>query len=258
MVCAMDSNKCERHISGQLNRDELWHGGPQFINDSGVFRLGTDSVLLADFTNTAKAKRAVDLGCGSGIISIILSWNNPEMFIDSVEIDPRAAGIAAENAKINRLSARMTVTTGDLRDHRELFTAGAYDLTVSNPPYFAKGHGKQSSIDGLKSARSEEFCTLSDVCKAAMYLTRWGGIFALVHRPQRLSEIFAALSESGFEPKRMRFVQHMAKSPPSLVLIESRRGGNPSLTIEAPLILANDDGSDSAEVCRIYRRHIGN
>jgi tRNA1Val (adenine37-N6)-methyltransferase len=49
-------------------------------------------------------------------------------------------------------------------------------------------------------------------------------------------------------------VQYRAASAPNLVLIESRRGGKPSLKIEAPLILTDENGNDTEEVKRIYHR----
>ena len=76
----------------------------------------------------------------------------------------------------------------------------------------------------------------------------------LVHKPERISDIFRSLNKSSFEPKRIRFVQFKSTSAPNLVLIESRRGGNPSLKVEAPLILVNEDGSDSDEIKMIYHR----
>ena len=237
--------------------NELWPGGPRFKDDDGVFRLGTDSVLLAYFTKNArikKKKRAVDLGCGSGIISILLAWDFPEMHIDGIEIQTRAACLAVENAKLCGLSDRIRIVEGDLRRHAGFFQAGAYDITVSNPPYYTQGSGKPAASANLAAARGEEYCTLDDICRAAGYLTRWGGSFMLVHKPERLAEIFRSLTGAGLEPKRLRLVQHKSSSPPCLALVESRRGGNPSLTVEAPLILANDDGSDTIEVQDIYHR----
>jgi len=238
--------------------NELWPGGPRFKDEDGVFRLGTDSVLLANFSKGApmqKKKRAADLGCGSGVLSILLAWDDPGMQVDAIEILPRAARLASENAKLCGLDGRINVIEGDLRNHRELFQAGVYDLAVSNPPYYATGTGKRPANADIAVARGEAFCSLDDVCHAAGYLTRWGGFFMLVQKPERLAEVFKSLFGAGFEPKRLRFVQHKSSSPPSLVLIESRRGGKPSLKIEAPLILANDDGSDSYEVQAIYRRN---
>lgn len=234
--------------------DELWPGGPVFIRDGDAFRLGTDSVLLSSFASYRYAKRACDLGCGSGIISVLLAWNSPSLTADSVELHEGWVALARENVKLNRLDDRIRVIGGDLRCHREFLEAGAYDLVVSNPPYYAEGRGKSSEINGRASAREERTCTLSDVCAAASYLTRWGGLFALVHKPERLIEVICALRENGLEPKRLRFVQHKTEAAPNLILIESRRGGKPSLKIEAPLILADENGNDTEEIKRIYHR----
>ena len=237
--------------------DELWPGGPRFKEQAGIFRLSTDSILLAHFANCApgkKRKHAIDLGCGSGIISVLLAHRDPALRIDGVEILPEAARLATENAALGGYGGRITIIEGDLRRHREFLQPGAYDLTISNPPYFACDSGKRPDDESSAAARGEYLCSLADVCSAAAYLTRWGGSFMLVHKPERLAEVFRAVASAGFEPKRVRFVQHNYKAPPCLVLIESHRGGKPSLSVEAPLILTNDDGSDSDEARSIYHR----
>ena len=236
--------------------DVLWPDGPRFKYEGGVFRPCTDSVLLAYFVKLAhiKKKRAAELCCGSGLISVILAWDEPGLLIDGVEIQPRAARLASENAQLCGLADRINIVEGDLRRYAELFQVGAYDITVANPPYYASGKGKRSKHADVASARGDEYCNLDDLCQAAGYMTRWGGSFMLVHRPERLPEIFRSLNAAGFEPKRLRFVQHKNSSPPSLVLLENRRGGKPSLKIEAPLILVNEDGSNSDESRIIYRR----
>ena len=237
--------------------DELWPGGPCFKDKDGVFRVGTDSVMLAYFAGSSplrKIRKTIDLGCGSGVISILLACNDPKLTVDGIEIQPDAARLASDNAGLNGLSKRINIIEGDLRRCREFLQPGAYDLTISNPPYYTLGSGKRPEDIKRATARGEELCTLDDLCKAAGYLTRWGGSFMLVHKPERTADIFRALNSTGFEPKRIRFVHHKHSSPPSLVLIESRRGGKPLLKFEAPLFLANEDGSDSDEVISIYRR----
>ena len=237
--------------------EELWPDGPLFRSGDGIFRPGMDSVLLAYFANSARLSnknRAVDLGCGSGIISILLAWDSPGLHIDGIEMQPKAAQLAIENSKLCGLSDQMRIIEADLRNHRGFMKAGYYDFAVSNPPYYPQGSGKSPSSKGIAAARGEESCTLSDICKAAGYLTRWGGSFFLVHKPERLADIFRALSDFCLEPKRLRFVQHNYSSPPSLVLVESRRGGNPALDVEEPVILTNEDGSESDEAKAIYRR----
>ena len=233
--------------------DELWAGGPRFAAEPDGFRLSTDSVLLAHFCAPLRAKKIIDLGCGTGVLPVLLHLSHPAAEIGGIEIQSASAELACENLAANGYDAS-GILTGDLRSHRTLLTAGAYDLVVSNPPYFASGSGLTAPEEGRATARDERCCTLDDLCTAANYLCRWGGAFALVHRPERLSEIFCTMTARGLEPKRLRLVQYKAGYAPNLVLIEARRGGKPGLEIEKPLLLCNSDGSDSDEVKQIYHR----
>lgn len=234
--------------------DEMWPDGPRFIKDEDAFRVGTDSVLLSAFVGEVKMKTACDLGCGAGVISILLAWNNPCLAIDGIELQPEWACLARQNAALCGLSGRVNIIEGDVRRHRDFLKAGAYDLVIANPPYYPVASGKPAASERAAAAREERSCSIADICAAASYLTRWGGKFALVHKPERLSEVICALSSSGLEPKRLRFVQYRTGSAPNLFLVECRRGGNPSLTVEPPLILTDENGNDTAEVKRIYHR----
>ena len=236
-----------------MKYDFLWEGGPEFAQ-SEHFRFGTDSILLGNFINLTHARSAVDLGCASGVISLLMLSRNPEIRVTGVEIIEEAAKTAEENIRHNGLQERCSIICGDLRNHRQMLKAGAYDVVVSNPPYFQPERGDISPDRSRAAARGEVDCTLEDICTAAGWLCRWDGRFALVHRPERLPEIFFAMSRAGFEPKRMRMVSHFASSEPSLVLIEARRGGKPGLKAEPLLILKNDDGTDTEEIERIYHR----
>lgn len=233
--------------------DYLWKDGPEFAQ-SDHFRYGTDSVLLGNFVNLTHAKRAVDLGCASGVISLLMLSRNTELHVTGVEINREAAALAEENIRHNDLQGRCHILCGDLRNYRQLLKPGAYDVVVSNPPYFPVERGDISPDRDRAAARGELMCTLDDICTAAGWLCRWDGRFALVHRTDRLPEVFAFMQKAGIEPKRLRLVSHYATSVPSLVLVEGRRGGKPGLTMEPLLVLKKPDGSDSDEIERIYHR----
>ena len=203
-----------------MNYDELWPGGPRFRQAEGSFRLSTDSVLLAHFAADVRAKSVFDLGCGAGVLTVLLHVSHPDARVDGIEIQPASAALCRENLAENGFDAD-GIHTGDLRAHRSLLQAGAYDLVVSNPPYFPSDSGYTAPAENRAAARDERFCTLT---------------------------------AHGLEPKRLRTVQHRESSAPNLVLIEARRGGKPGLAIEAPLILTAPDGSDSGEVKQIYHR----
>jgi len=237
--------------------DELWHGGPRFVESEGVYRIGTDSVLLAYFAYSSCANKkifAADLGSGSGILSILLATLNQSLTVDAIELQSEAVINSRENARLSGVSDRVNVIESDIRKHREYLKSGIYDLVVANPPYYAVSAGALSDNLCRATSRSEIACSLDDIIKAASYLTRWGGSFSLVHKPERLSDAFRTMYKYGFEPKRMRAVQNKVTSEPNLILVEARRGGKPSLKFEAPLILRNDDDTDSDEIQKIYHR----
>lgn len=227
---------------------ELWRGGPVFA--AGEFGISTDSVLLADFA-PHKAGLCMDLGCGSGLLGVLLLSSAPGMTLHGVEITPDWAQDCRENLRANGMDARSEITTGDLREHRRLFSAGKYDLVVCNPPYFPPGSGGVTKKGALSGARSEETCSVEDVCRAAGFLLKNGGSLCLVHRAERMCGVFAAMTSAGIEPKRLRTVQHRADSAPSVFLVEGRRGGKPGLSVLPALILTDGRG-DTEEARRIY------
>lgn len=233
--------------------DELWPGGPKFHQSEYGFKLGTDSVLLAHFTNPARAKRVLDLGCGAGVLTVLTAYKAPRGQVWGIEIQPESAEVCKQNMAANGFDPE-NILVGDLREHRKLFEAGSFDLVISNPPYFTEKSGFTAPDEKRATARDERTCSMDDLCKAAGYLVKWGGAFTVVHRPERLSELLCSLTKYGLEPKRLRLVSHKAASVPNLILVEARRGGKPGLSIEPPLILAKDDGSDTQEIQKIYHR----
>ena len=74
----------------------------------------------------------------------------------------------------------------------------------------------------------------------------------MVHRPERLADIFRALSEARLEPKRMRFVHPHAEKGPNLVLLEAQNGASPGLKVEKPLIVYDEEGKYTAETLALY------
>lgn len=218
----------------------------------GVFKLGSDSVLLAAFAKLKRVKNVCDLGSGGGVLPVLIAACQQQVKITGLEIDPKAVKLSRENAELNGMQERIDIICGDIREYRKFLKAGEYDLVVSNPPYFSQGSGFVSN--SLPNARGEEMCSLDDVCRAAAYALRWGGNFAAVYRPERLSQLCCALTANGLEPKRIRLTQYKQNTAPNLVLIEARRGGNPGLVIEPPLIMTNEAGEETEEIKRIYRR----
>ena len=223
---------------------ELWPGGPLYEGEG----IQTDALALADFAGAGRAVRAADLGCGCGILLLLLAERYPEAGLDGLEIRPAAAEKAVENLRRNGLFGRGRIFTADWRTVP--LEKNAYDLVLSNPPYFVPGCGL-ASPNADKALMRQESASVEELCAAAAPLLRHGGRFCVVYRPERLYELICAMDAAGLAPKRLRFVQGRAESAPALVLLEGRKGGKAGLRIEPPLILNDDAGRSSAEWQRI-------
>ena len=230
-------------------------GGLRFVYDDALFPPGTDSFLLSYFPRLKSGLRVCDLGCGTGLLGLLLLQRQSTLTVQGVEILPAAAALAEKAAAENGLSDRLRIHCGDLRQVRSHFSTGSFDLVISNPPYFAPESGFMAESNAIRQARAEISCTVEELCSAAAYLLRWGGSFCLVHKPERLTDLLCALRSAAVEPKRLRFVCKHPDSAPSLLLLEGRRGGKPGLTVEPPLILQTDSGTPTAEVDAIYFRN---
>jgi tRNA1(Val) A37 N6-methylase TrmN6 len=234
--------------------EALAPGGYRFVYDDALFRPGTDTFLLSSLPRLKPGLRVCDLGCGTGLLSLLLLQRQSGLSVTGIELQPEAVRLAERSAVENELTDRLSFHCADLRDLRPLFPSGSFDLVVCNPPYYPPASGRTARDDAIRTARAEVSCTLEDVCRTASYLLRWGGSICLVHKPERLTDILTLLRQSGLEPKRLRLVCRTAAAAPSLLLVEGRRGGRPGLAIEAPLLLENADGGPSTEVDAIYFR----
>ena len=221
-------------------------------------KFGADAFFLADFARPQAGGLACDLGAGCGILAaLLLERADAPRQAAAVELQREAVELMGRTAAENRWEGRLTPLWGDLRDGAALaqgLPAGRFDLVICNPPYVAPGSGGASPSPARQAARheGEESCTLAEACAAAARLLRVGGRAAFCHRPQRLCDLLEALRRAGLEPKRLRMVQQRADSAPWLVLAEGKKGGAPSLAVEAPLVLEDPDGGPSPEVRCIY------
>ena len=232
--------------------EQLSGCGYRYYYDDALFKPGTDAFLLAAFARPRARDRVCDLGAGTGLIGLVLLTRESSLELRNVELQESPLRLAERTARENALSVCQHLC--DLRSLEGVLEAGSFDYVVSNPPYFSSGSGCTAPDPARRIARQESCCTLEEVCAAAARLLRWGGRFALVHRPDRLCDLMTALRRSGLEPKRMRLVHHTTASAPSLVLLEGRRGGRPTLKVEPPLILRDEKGQETPEVQASYFR----
>ena len=216
----------------------------ELIQNTDGLTFGTDALLLAGYVS-GKHKDAVELGGGTGIISMLLLARDKVKEIKCVEIQDEFTELIVRNAAHNGLADRLTAVCSDVRDFRP---ERECELVFTNPPYMKTTSGKSNLDDKKNISRHEVAGTIYDFCKSGAKMLKHGGTFAVVYRPDRLIDLIDALRESRLEPKRMTYVHANAKSEPSMVLIEAKKGGKCGLKLTRPLLIyKNTDNKDYSE-----------
>lgn len=113
-------------------------------------------------------------------------------------------------------------------------------------------HGLVNPNQPKAIARHELLCSLEDVIRESSKVLKQNGRLFMVHRPFRLAEIIEVMKRYKLEPKRLRFVHPYLHKEPNMVLIEGLKGGNPMVTVEAPLIVYKEEHVYTDEIYKIY------
>lgn len=234
--------------------DDLQLNGLKIIQKKDAFRFGIDAVLLSYFANVKKKQNVVDLCTGTGIVPILLYGKYSPIKIVGIEIQEEMSEMAYRSVKFNSLEDKVEIINRDLKDIEYLKSLGRFDVLTVNPPYKLNSSGILNPSDKVAIARHEIMCTLEDVIIAARTLLKDNGRMFMVHRPERLADIFTIMRKYKIEPKRVQMVHPNTKKPANIVLVEGQRDGGSFLKWEKPLFVYNDEGGFTDDINKIYGR----
>ena len=235
--------------------DDLEYEGLKIIQNSKWVCFGIDSVLLSDFAkNIKKDAKVLDIGTGTGIISILLSKKSNLKKIYAIEIQDEVADMAKRSVKLNNLEEKIEIINDNIKNINKYIENNTLDVIVTNPPYKKISTGKVSIEKNKLISRHEIECDLDDIIKISYKLLKQKGEFYMVHRTDRLSEIIYKMKQNKLEPKQIRFVYSSVNKEPKLVLIRAVKDGNELTKVESPLIIYNEDRKYSEEILKIYNK----
>ena len=219
-----------------MERCDFVNDNIRLIQETDGLTFGTDALLLAGYIN-GKYKQGLEIGSGSGIISMLLLTREKISSVTALEVQEDYAILTQKNADFNSLSDRLRVVHTDVRDFKWDFE---FDIIYSNPPYMKTDSGKRNQLDKKNIARHEVCGDIFDFCSCAKKMLKFGGCFVAVYRTDRLMDLLSAMRENKIEPKRITFVHADADSEPSMALVEGKAGGKCGLLVTKPLIIYSD------------------
>lgn len=238
--------------------DDLGCNNLKIIQNKNWFCFGIDSVLLVNFAKNMKENSIVlDLGTGTGIMPILLSGKINMKKAIGIEIQENVAEMAKRSVELNNLQDKIEIICSNILNLNNTFfnekgLENKFDVIITNPPYKKKGEGVINEREEKLISRHEITADLEDFIKVSSNLLKDKGEFYMVHRPERLVDIFDLMRKYKIEPKLMRMVYSNYNKPPKLVLIKGIRNAKPFLKIENNLYIYDEKNNYSEEIKKIY------
>lgn len=210
----------------QFKQFRIWH-------HKCAMKVGTDGVLLGSWANITNCKTILDIGSGSGLISLMLAQRS-NAHIDAIDIDYGAFCQTSENAELSDFNQQITAFHLPLNTYT-LDCQKKYDLIVSNPPYFKdslKGPDRQRN-----TARHTDSLTLTNLLTDCCRLLNKEGRLALILPYDQKELLQDKLNQHQLFTQRITSVIPVVGSKPKRLLIEAGKIApetiiNNELTIE--------------------------
>jgi tRNA1Val (adenine37-N6)-methyltransferase len=234
--------------------DRLFNGQMICRQHRKGYRFSVDAVLLAHFCRPKPRARVLDLGCGCGVIGLILCHRFTEVQVMGLELQPGLAALAHSNVLANALQARFTVQQADLRTIHEAVAPESFDLVLSNPPYYSPQQGRISQGTELALARHELSASLEELLAASAFAVKNRGVFCCIYPAERLDKMLHLLRQQRLSPKRLQPVySYPGASRARLVLLEAIKNGGEGLHLLPPLYVYQEkNGPYSSELACMY------
>jgi tRNA1Val (adenine37-N6)-methyltransferase len=141
-----------------------------------AMKIGTDALVLGSLIEIENSRNALDIGTGTGVLSLMLAQRFPEIQIDALEINKEAFEEASENIQNSLFSSQIKVIHGDFIDYT---FQKSFDLIVSNPPFF-ENSSKSTNLDRNQARHSDSLPLGALFQKVEKLLTETGHFWLIL------------------------------------------------------------------------------
>ena len=239
-------------LSDKEKIEDLQCEGLKIIQNKEFYTFTSDSVVLANFIKIKKKEVAVEVGSGSGVISILLSKKVNFKHIYGFEIQKELFEMANKSLALNDLTEEISFINDKFQNYKNYFENGSVDVIFSNPPYKKEGSAKYNDNESKAIARHEKNLMIDELCVNVSKLLKHGGRFYVVYDADRCCELIYQLISNKLEPKRMFFTDN-GRGKTTLVVIEAVKGGKHGVKVLPTLIVNDREGNYLHEIVDKYK-----
>lgn len=184
-----------------------------------TMKTGTDAILLGVWTDVSDVTETLDIGCGSGIISLFIAARS-NANITAIEIDGESVEESGSNFASSNFAHRMNVLNTDFVSYSDS-SVSKFDLIVSNPPFFTDD--LHSPDERKTKARHTDSLTFSQLCSGVSQLLIMDGRFTVVLPYSQYDEFCAIARENNLFVFKELLIFPRRGTQPNRVNIEFRK-----------------------------------
>ena len=227
---------------GKYTTDRLFGGELSLLQPAEGYRYNMDTfILCSQVPPVYSGDRILDIGCGCGIIPVILGHCFPQSRIIGVEIQTELAKIALKNIIDNKLDQTVSIINEDIKNIDSESTNGLFDLILSNPPYKKHNTGRINSNLQKAIARHEIAMNIQTLAAKAETLLRHKGRFMIIFPSERLADIQQAVQATSIYPEWIRYIHTGQKNTPKRVIFSGRKNITVPKQVLPPIHLSPDN-----------------
>lgn len=210
-----------------VKNDLFDYNGLKIYQYADKFKFSLDSILLAEFVELKNNTRTiVDFCTGNAPVPLILSTKTNAR-IYGFELQKSIYELARDSVIENNLESHISIINANLTNVLEYILPESVDAVTCNPPYFKYNIGKSliNEDEEKAIARHEIAMNLEELITAAKYVLKNKAPLYIVHRCDRIEEIFECLSKYNFRIKKVQFIYASYNKEAIMVLIKATKNG---------------------------------
>ncbi len=243
-----------------LSRDSLFDGELICFQHQNGYRFSIDAILVGHFLDVKQGDSILDLGTGSGIISMILMyrWRHRIKEVSGIEVQQGLAGLAKKNFQSNNLERFGKILEGDIKEIDKLIKPESYEKIVCNPPFYTPASGRTNTNPEAQMARHQILATLQDFLFASAFAVKNGGVVSFIYPAARMSEFITFAKEFRLEIKKIQFVYSYPHKTAlaRLVLFQCIKNGGTGTEVLPPFyVYSEKGGAFSSEMQGFYKKN---